>query len=46
MRTARLKGPTPIRGTMGKHENRVVGTAVLIQIVFAALLLLAGYLAN
>lgn len=31
---------------MGKHENKVVGTAVLIQIIFAALLLLAGYLAR
>ena len=45
-RTARLKGPVRIRGTMGKHENRVVGAAVLVEIVFAALLLIAGYLAR
>lgn len=31
---------------MGKHENKVVGTAVLIEVVFAALLLLAGWLAR
>lgn len=44
--TARLKGPTVIGGLMGKHENRMVGTWVLIEIVFAALLLVLGYLAN
>lgn len=32
--------------TMGKHENRVVGRALLIQITFAALILLVGYLAR
>jgi len=31
---------------MGKHENKVVGTAVLVEVIFAALLLLAGYLAQ
>lgn len=34
-----------MQSTMGKHENRVVGTAVLVEIVLAALILLAGYLA-
>lgn len=32
--------------SMGKHENRVVGTAVAIEIVIAALILLIGYLAR
>lgn len=32
--------------TMGKHENKVVGTAVLVEVILAALLLLAGYLAR
>jgi hypothetical protein len=31
---------------MGKHENRVVGTAVLVEIVLAVLILVAGYLAR
>lgn len=31
--------------SMGKHENRVVGVAVLVEIVLAALILLLGYLA-
>lgn len=31
---------------MGKHENKVVGAAVLVETILAALILLAGYLAT
>lgn len=41
-----MKSTSLMGCSMGKHENRVVGAAVAIEIFIAALILLIGYLAR